>query len=659
MLHPMDRAQLCSGNDLTAEKLPYVIRPQEALNTARRMWANDFERSKLIRFSPTPRHTRHNRRLPFPPSLENSIRTGQLILLRADARMVTAPVVSQQNGELQASALERESLMFRTTIERAMKRSSFSSGRVSTPDTVTDAPMSFADSIAANNKYLLGEDKQTKEKQYCVDLQCVWDNGQSVGETPILLTFDNGEVQRHTLPPNGHLLVTGVSSLFYKAQLKPDEGDPEKSKLRTAIQKILTAIIDEEEAQAALHQSLQDEMGVVDNVVVHTGAVMWGIWNLAKDSVVAVKEWSDIFNPVVAYNHILQAAYAAKQAGPESDWQETFRETYNDLQHREWVEALGFDPSQITITQLAEAYELANFVYEDPPTQKMLAKFGREYIAAQDSVELAESVAPAVIETILGAILTAMTMGAGGTVVAGRVATKAFTELGELLIDLGNVLKKAKLSERIFSKMSNKLEKLEIRRPKAQKVAEPKRVDGNRNDGTMRGESVVPDNQSLVGQLEPGNPRSTSIPRNGDRLVLNQGQLPTCGPNSCAMVLDSSGKTYDLNKLIVDSKVTSQGAYMGDMAKALRNQGLDAARVRNRVSVDELAEATSGGNPAVVATRLDRGGHAVVVDGITTRQGQQFVAIRDPALGRQYFTPLDEFAQRFNGQAILTNPKKP
>ena len=66
MLHPMDRAQLCSGNDLTAEKLPYVIRPQEALNTARRMWANDFERSKLIRFNPTPRHTRHNRRLLFP-----------------------------------------------------------------------------------------------------------------------------------------------------------------------------------------------------------------------------------------------------------------------------------------------------------------------------------------------------------------------------------------------------------------------------------------------------------------------------------------------------------------------------------------------------------------------------------------------------------------
>ena len=68
---------------------------------------------------------------------------------------------------------------------------------------------------------------------------------------------------------------------------------------------------------------------------------------------------------------------------------------------------------------------------------------------------------------------------------------------------------------------------------------------------------------------------------------------------------------------------------------------------------------TTKGHPAVVATRLDRGGHAIVVDGITTRQGQKVVAIRDPALGRQYFTPLEEFSDRFSGQAILTNPKNP
>ncbi|EPD1271228.1 cysteine peptidase family C39 domain-containing protein [Escherichia coli] len=161
-----------------------------------------------------------------------------------------------------------------------------------------------------------------------------------------------------------------------------------------------------------------------------------------------------------------------------------------------------------------------------------------------------------------------------------------------------------------------------------------------------------------IGNLKPGNPLSTSIVRNGDRLVLNQGHLPTCGPNSCAMVMNTSGLNYDLGKLITDAKVTPQGARMNNLASAMRNQGLADARFISRVSVEELAVATSKGNPAIVAMKLDRGGHAVVVDGITVRNGQTVVAIRDPALGRKYFTPIDEFKNKYMGQAIITSPKK-
>jgi filamentous hemagglutinin len=161
-----------------------------------------------------------------------------------------------------------------------------------------------------------------------------------------------------------------------------------------------------------------------------------------------------------------------------------------------------------------------------------------------------------------------------------------------------------------------------------------------------------------VGNLEPGNPLSTSIVRNGERLVLNQGSLPTCGPNSCAMVMNTLGLKHDLGKLITDAKVTSQGARMNNLASAMRNQGLTDARFISRISVEDLAAATSKGKPAIVAMKLDRGGHAVVVDGITVRNGKIVVAIRDPALGRQYFTPIDEFKSKFMGQAIITSPKK-
>lgn len=52
------------------------------------------------------------------------------------------------------------------------------------------------------------------------------------------------------------------------------------------------------------------------------------------------------------------------------------------------------------------------------------------------------------------------------------------------------------------------------------------------------------------------------------------------------------------------------------------------------------------------------GWNAAVVDDITVRNGKNFVAMRDPAFGRQYFTPIDEFKSKFMGQAIITSPKK-
>lgn len=65
-------------------------------------------------------------------------------------------------------------------------------------------------------------------------------------------------------------------------------------------------------------------------------------------------------------------------------------------------------------------------------------------------------------------------------------------------------------------------------------------------------------------------------------------------------------------------------------------------------------------------TKLITGTHGMntyyseaVVDGITTRQGQMVVAIKDPALRRQYLAPFNEFTQRFSGHTILTNPIAP
>ncbi|MBN1007411.1 hypothetical protein [Amphritea pacifica] len=135
-------------------------------------------------------------------------------------------------------------------------------------------------------------------------------------------------------------------------------------------------------------------------------------------------------------------------------------------------------------------------MYEDGPTRAALTEFSKNYVLAQDSIELAESLAPTVADTILTVVLTAVT-GVGGTVIVARAGQTLFKKLGRLLVSLGKALKKSELSKRIVSKLSNKPERFEIRRPEAQKLSEPKRVDGNRNDGTMRGEGVVTNNNTL------------------------------------------------------------------------------------------------------------------------------------------------------------------
>ncbi len=156
-----------------------------------------------------------------------------------------------------------------------------------------------------------------------------------------------------------------------------------------------------------------------------------------------------------------------------------------------------------------------------------------------------------------------------------------------------------------------------------------------------------------VGNLEPGNPFSTSMPRAGDRIVINQGQLPTCGPTSCAMVLNSAGIEVDLGAVISQSGVTNAGTTMPRLVRVLNDNGLPAKRILG-ATVEDIAAATANGDPAIVRMTLDRGGHAVVVDGVTIRNGQQVVAIRDPAGGRQYFTPIDEFRASFSGEAAIT-----
>lgn len=146
-----------------------------------------------------------------------------------------------------------------------------------------------------------------------------------------------------------------------------------------------------------------------------------------------------------------------------------------------------------------------------------------------------------------------------------------------------------------------------------------------------------------------------AIPRNTDRLVLNQGQSPTCGHNSCAMVLDTLGKPVNVESLIASVRPTEKGILSKDVADMLSRNKVETIFLNGR-TINDLSRYTDKGTPVIVRITDSKNpkefSHFVVVDGITERAGQKVVAIRDPH-GKSYFSPVETFKKAFTGEAII------
>ena len=140
------------------------------------------------------------------------------------------------------------------------------------------------------------------------------------------------------------------------------------------------------------------------------------------------------------------------------------------------------------------------------------------------------------------------------------------------------------------------------------------------------------------------------MPRNGSRLVLNQGNAPTCAPTSCGMVLNTLGKSVNVHSLINEANVGTNGISISKVATLLKNHDVNAT-FKNRMTIGDLEVATRNGKPAIVAVKQGGTGHAVVIDGVTNRHGVAVVAIRDP-WGKQYFETVESFQKRFLNQGV-------
>jgi hypothetical protein len=300
-----------------------------------------------------------------------------------------------------------------------------------------------------------------------VGIRFVWDNGECLdANIPFTLTPADGNTLKGALNAQGCVMQT-IPGREYEAQLLADvEADAHVVAARTELQGVLDEIIAAEQAEAAKLQAIQNERSAAMNTL-HKGLAFGkGLFMAGVGMVDSAMQLNDLISPHTYLSNALRSAWNADASN--GSWIDSFRQNFTAEQHRELVEALGFDPSSITREQLAQAYEVANFIYDDAPSRAMLGRFAVDYAKAQNAEEIAEFSGGAAFEIVLTAVLAVLT---GGAFLAAKAATslrhlKLLQRLGNALTKLGAALRRARIKAGGKAKGNGTgAQTVEVRRP--------------------------------------------------------------------------------------------------------------------------------------------------------------------------------------------------
>src|SRR5690554_337982 len=260
-----------------------------------------------------------------------------------------------------------------------------------------------------------------------------------------------------------YALSVGIIRLT-KHEVADDKND-EQTQLRIEIQQTLNQIVVQEKNQTKILQQQLEQETTTTQVLIYTGAFMQGIGSSVWGLATWVKEVSDVVNPVViAYN-----SFKAATASYGNDNQ--FSDELLKLQYRELVQALGFDPSQISQEQLKIAFETLEVVWADNDLKKRLTVFCKEYAQAQHSITITNVAGSAVFEITLAVIILAATGGAGlmPAFASKGHLIRSFNKLGDLLLTFGKQNKKPHAEQ----KATNDYEQAVLEPAHVQKLQNP------------------------------------------------------------------------------------------------------------------------------------------------------------------------------------------
>jgi hypothetical protein len=265
-----------------------------------------------------------------------------------------------------------------------------------------------------NQKYDNAEPYIPPQHWICLSLRDT--DGQPATGYPYRLRDSNGEERTGKLDRAGETHVANLADGPVEVSFGEPVDEQAIASQRQAIKQVLDTLVQAERAEAAQIKAEFQEKSLLGKMAALDGARAEGTRNAAWGILTGLKELSDLATQHV--NHALTAAWESWRYSDEGHYAEQFARRFAEAEFQDLVDVLGFDPRSLTREQWAEALSLANFIWNDEETRKLLVDFAEDYIDAQHFLEVTETVSGLATEFAFELAITILTLGAGATVVA-------------------------------------------------------------------------------------------------------------------------------------------------------------------------------------------------------------------------------------------------
>ena len=276
-----------------------------------------------------------------------------------------------------------------------------------------------------------------------LDLICIDADGGPAANVPYEVSLADGSTRKGNLDADGKAQLTGLPPGSATVDYPSEVDEAELQSTRDEIANVLNDIVAAEEQEKAKIEAEYAKHGAVGQWWEEEKAKARGMGKSVMGLLSFAKEVNDL-TPINQFINAHKVAWESWRNTDDQPYLQRFADNLTESQFKETADVLGFDLRSISREDLANAWAMANFIWDDNETQKLLVQFGGDYIAAQHKLEVLEFGAGAATDIAIDAVITALTAGMGLAIVAGTKLhyLDKFKKLGPLFKKLAELRKK-------------------------------------------------------------------------------------------------------------------------------------------------------------------------------------------------------------------------